>query len=89
MATCSNHGNHINGALKAGFISWGLTVIFSLPDSYKGKYCSIPPLVYNALLQYSFYIELCVNNVESYCKHLHMYRCVYSNNNKEQIRWDI
>ena len=30
-----------------------------------------------------------VYRVISYCKHLHMYRCVYSNNNKGPIRRDI
>ena len=40
----------------------------------------IPPSLYR------FYAQLCVNIVEVT---VNMYRCVYSNNNNEPIRWDI
>ena len=34
-------------------------------------------------------VLLCYSYVIVVCKHLHMYRCVYSNSNKGPIRWDI
>ena len=63
--------------------------MFSLPEGYKGKLNMVHNpvfLVYSTLLYYSTIIQLFIH---SYCKHLDMYKCVYSNNNKGPIRWDI
>ena len=68
-------------------------MIFSLPEGYKGKDDSSFRLhVYIPLLCYTIaqilYKVVC-KQYQSYCKHLHMYRCVYSISHKGRIRWDV
>ena len=60
---------------------WGLTVPWGL---YKRNYGSWFPFYvvlvtvhYTTILKCRFYTQLCVNNIWSYYKHLHMYNCVY------------
>ena len=65
---------------------WGLTVMITRKIMYFLVYsllhCHIVVTDFTSLYCHS-------KQCWSYRKHLHMYRCVYSNNNKGPIRWDI
>ena len=71
----------------------GLTVIFSLPEGYNGKDGSYfhlhvyIPLHCHTIAQILY--KVVCKQYQSYCEHLHMYRCVHSISNKGRIRWDV
>ena len=64
------------------FPPWGLQ---GKDGSYFSLHVYIPLHCYTVV---QFFKVVC-KQYRSYCKHLHMYRCVYSINNKGQIRWDV
>ena len=70
---------------------WGFTVI--IPSLRATREIMAHNSLYMYFLVYSqlhcHYHSTDFTYSKCYCKHLHVYRCVYSNNNKGPIRWDI